>query len=259
MIWDFWGHTGSITFHWTQFFIYCSLSHRSWQSWSVKGCEYLPWYGKSNIPTLDKRWHKHTGNAQLCVIKLLLSPDKPTTYFWSLNMLWNINIVQYIHNDVDIFTATCIVITVEALYAVFEPPKIEDLAVNCQFGDKFVFFSESLVISPCLISKQLGILQYPLPTFQVLFIDASAFMRKRTWRLCQCPTYFVKYCSAIHTSCRHHCHPVDLVHRVSPSSMSKHLWKYLLHSIAQPHFQMPNYPCQVTQEVTLWYLSNLHS
>ena len=81
------GHTGSIPFLWTPFFYLLKpFTPLLGDSEGVKECQSLPWCVKSNIPTLcGQKMSKHAGNTQLCVIKLLLSADKPTPYFWVVN------------------------------------------------------------------------------------------------------------------------------------------------------------------------------
>ena len=84
-----WGHTGSITFLWTPFFYllkpFTPLLGDTEGVNSANLC--LGMWNVTSLLCVDKRWLKHAGNTQLCVIKLLLSAHKPTPYFWALNMV----------------------------------------------------------------------------------------------------------------------------------------------------------------------------
>ena len=106
------GHTGSIPCLWTPFFYLLKpFTPLLGDSEGVKECQSLPWYVKSNIPTLcGQKMTKHAGNTQLCVIKLLLSADKPTPYFWALNKVSKTRpiceYIRYMYHIVS-FSAMC--------------------------------------------------------------------------------------------------------------------------------------------------------
>ena len=80
------GHAGSITFLWTPFFYLLKpFTPLLGDTEGVKSANLcLGMWKVTSVLCVDKRWH---GNTQLCVIKLLLSADKPTPYFWALNMV----------------------------------------------------------------------------------------------------------------------------------------------------------------------------
>ena len=83
------GHTGSITFLWTPLFYllkpFTPLLGDTKGVNSANLC--LGMWKVTSLLFVDKRWLKHAGNTQLCVIKLLLSADKLTPYFWAMNMV----------------------------------------------------------------------------------------------------------------------------------------------------------------------------
>ena len=74
----------------------CSTVQATLKVWrSVNLC--LSMWKVTSLLCVDKRWHKHAGNTQLCVVELLLSADKPTPYFWALNMVLKTRLIcQYI-------------------------------------------------------------------------------------------------------------------------------------------------------------------
>ena len=81
------GHTGSITFLWTPFFYMLKpFTLLLGDTEGVKECQSLPCLGLgmwkvTSLLCVDKRWLKHAGNTQLCVIKLLLSQiSRPPTF-----------------------------------------------------------------------------------------------------------------------------------------------------------------------------------
>ena len=83
------GHAGSITFLWTPFFYLLKpFTPLLGNTEGVNSANLCLGMGKvTSLLCVDKRWLKHEGNSQLCVIKLLLSADKATPYFWAMNMV----------------------------------------------------------------------------------------------------------------------------------------------------------------------------